>query len=410
MSKPNGPTVPAPNGKNPFFGAISDSPWIALTGSPPIERRYIDGYIEAAITLVTTVIGQRRYGSRDTLVMPVLFAARHALELTLKFTIRRLRTVGAMTSSYAKDHRILSHWEQLDTAAIGDQRIRASVSALQPYVRSLHRVDDDGQGFRYAETTSAQPSLPNLERVDLARVRTELETMHTLMNRLIDRVLCFEEERRTKTYTSECSRRDLREIASMLPKHEDWSKPEFLKAREEVMAKYGIPSRRKFSAAVNKIRESRQLAAVVGLEGDLKYVKDEHVVFAMQQYSDLERADLGGRFVNASEKEDLERGVEAVCERERRSRLVLDKLECEEVADIDTLYYLGKCRLFGEDYDDLVNTTVKEYRARNDAAIGLNHLMSKSDLLECVACGCRWAGRPSLATEVLALRPTKRGG
>ena len=410
MTKPKEPAVPALNGRDPFFGAISDSPWIALTGSPPIERRYIDGYIEASVTLVTTVIDQRRYEGRDTLVMPVLFAARHALELALKFTIKRLWTMEVMKSPPDLDHNILGHWRKLDEAAIEDQETRDLFAAIYPYVTSLNRVDDDGQGFRYAETTSAQPSLPNLERVDLARVRAELETMHRLINRLIDRILCFEEERRTKTYTRECSRRDLREIASMLPKHEDWSKPQFLKAREEVMAKYGIPSRRKFSAAVTKIRESRELAAVVGLEQDLKYVKDEHVVFAMQKYSELERADLGDRFVNVSAKEDLERVFEVVRERESRSRLVLATLGCEEIAGIDALYYLGKCKLFGEDYDDLVRTRVREYKAKNEVMEGLNHLMSKSDLLESVACGCRRAGRPSLATEVLALRSTKRGG
>ena len=245
-------TSSTPTTEDPFFAAVPNSEWIALLGKQGNEQNYLNGYIEAAIALASAVIDKRLISSRDTLVMPILYTGRHALELTLKFSINRLRRMGAIRSSHPPNHDVLSHWKHLRDSAVGDRQIRDSVVALQPYVTSLDRVDDDGQGFRYAETRAARPSLAGLEHANLCQIRSSLEAMGKVMTRLTHRVLDLENERRTCTYTDECSRSDLKEIAGMLGPHENWSKHGFDDAKKAVMDRYGLSSR-KFSMSVTKI-------------------------------------------------------------------------------------------------------------------------------------------------------------
>jgi hypothetical protein len=72
---------------DPFFKKIHDADWNACIGRQGHEEHYLDGYIEAAIELADAIIEKRMFAKRDTLVLPILYNARHALELTLQFAM-----------------------------------------------------------------------------------------------------------------------------------------------------------------------------------------------------------------------------------------------------------------------------------------------------------------------------------
>ena len=265
------------NGPDPFFDLIPYSQWNACIGRQGNEQNYMDGYIEAAIQLASVVIDNQMVGSRDTLVLPILYNGRHALELSLKFAINRLHAMNAIAAGADMDHDILSHWKQLYDSRVGDHSVRELVAQLGPYVTSLARVDDDGQELRYAQNKAAAASLANFAVVSLCLIRSSLEAMAKVLAALKFRVLELEEERRTGTYTTECSRRDLVNITNMLGQHSDWKNDSFTDAKKAVMSYYGISSR-KFSRAVDKIRASRELAAMVGFESCLTHLSDEKAV------------------------------------------------------------------------------------------------------------------------------------
>jgi hypothetical protein len=75
---------------DPFFKRNTVSTWNACIGKQGSEDHYIDGYIEAALELAGAIIDKRMYEKRDTLVLPILYNARHAVELALKFATDRL--------------------------------------------------------------------------------------------------------------------------------------------------------------------------------------------------------------------------------------------------------------------------------------------------------------------------------
>ena len=69
---------------------VLDATWNACIGIQGYEENYLDGYIEAAIELADAIIEKELYGKHDTLVLPILYNARHSVELTLKFSTDRL--------------------------------------------------------------------------------------------------------------------------------------------------------------------------------------------------------------------------------------------------------------------------------------------------------------------------------
>jgi hypothetical protein len=91
VDQPNQPQPDkAPLADDPFFKLPDDSDWNACIGIQGTEENYLDGYIEAAMELVSAVIEKKMFEKRDTVVLPILYNARHAVELLLKFTIDRI--------------------------------------------------------------------------------------------------------------------------------------------------------------------------------------------------------------------------------------------------------------------------------------------------------------------------------
>jgi hypothetical protein len=70
--------------------------------------------------LVTTVIEKGMLEKRDTVVLPILYNARHAIELILKFAVRRLGEIGTLSNSKRPDHDIQDYFELLERADLGD--------------------------------------------------------------------------------------------------------------------------------------------------------------------------------------------------------------------------------------------------------------------------------------------------
>ena len=77
------PAPASPTADDPFFRLTSSAEWNACVGPQSSEADYVNGYIEAAMELADAVIAKRLYDKRDTLAMPILYNARHALEIAL---------------------------------------------------------------------------------------------------------------------------------------------------------------------------------------------------------------------------------------------------------------------------------------------------------------------------------------
>jgi len=391
---------------DPFFELIHDGQWNACIGIQGHEQNYLDGYIEAALELVAAVVDKELVGSRDTLAMPILFNGRHAIELSLKFAIKRLRAMGMVRNLPRTDHDILSHWAHLRDAAVGDATIRSLLAELEPFIRSLAAIDDDGQELRYAENRDGGKSLEELAVVNLLHIRRSLQALSEILTNLKHRILDLENERPTGSHTKDCSRRDLLEIAGMLGPHDTWKEDSFLKRKATVRERFHLSSG-KFSDAVDGIRASRELAALVGLESPLAHLSDEKALLALELWTKA-HPDRRGHDHGVG-MDYFDRNWEEFEEHMRFARAldeaIIQNLSDDELCDLEVLFYIGRNPEFGEHYEAMLAETTGEHRVASSRWEGVHHIMSKTNLLDAVVKGSSAAGRPSLAAKLRALRP-----
>jgi hypothetical protein len=252
-----------PDGDDPFFRRSAVSTWNACIGRQGTEENYLDGYIEAAMELAGAVIDKKMYGKQDTLVLPILYNARHTVELALKFAADRLVEAGVIRPAGRRDHNIKAYWERLLAASLGDERLGQIVRALKPFIDSLSRIDNDGQELRYHLNRSEDPSLSNYSLANLEVIRGSLLELSEILSTLRCRTLSFIAEHETGTFTDRCSRRDLLTIAQLVPRRDSWGTPLFDQQKELIKARFNL-SNRQFCEALNVIQNNASFELWVG--------------------------------------------------------------------------------------------------------------------------------------------------
>ena len=354
---------------DPFFETIHDNEWNAVSAYRATSR-ITSRAISKPRSSWPRRLDKKMVASRDTLAMPILYNGRHALELSLKFAINRLHKIGVIANKHVANHDILSHWELLRDARIGNSALRQLVLDLQPYVVSLANIDDDGQELRYATTRDGKKSLDNLAVVNLVHIRKSLEAMSGILTRLRYRVIDLEGERLTGSHTKGCSREDLLAIAAILGDHSTWTDDSFNNKKAVVRERFQLSSN-KLSDAINQIKGSRALATLVGIETPLTYLTDKKAVFALEQWvkANPERAynpdDLGTDYFN--------RNFDLLEADRRVTRELIDviiaNLTEEEISDLEVLFYIGRGGEFGEHYSAMLAESGDEAPA-GDLALG----------------------------------------
>jgi len=410
MAKPTpAPDRPKIGDVDPFFHLEPGGDFNACVGRQGSEENYIDGYMEAAQELAAAVVDQRQFGKRDTLAMPILYNARHALELTLKFAGKHLHELDRLAQPLQTNHNIEAQWATLSSSVLGDQTVRQLVSRLEPFVASLAAIDEDGQELRYATNLNGKRSMETVSLIDLEFVQGSLDEMAKLLSDLKYRIEDLYEEKASGTWTDECSRSDLLSIAELLPSREQWDSEEFAEARRAAMERFELSSRR-FSAALKKVEESRAAKLLIGLETPLAHITDEHLQLAVELWGErhpARHAHLGGAF----SIHPRQRLREAMIESHKLARATVEKVVAElspdEIADLETLFYVGRDRLLPEFYEACLERTKRKHALERDLRVEVNHIMEKLNFAEELNKAVNSLGRPSLGKKIEAWRSAR---
>ncbi|BCH27819.1 hypothetical protein [Mesorhizobium sp. L-8-3] len=396
-------TGPDPYANDPFFKAADDPDWNACIGRQGEEENYVDGYIEAAMELADAVIEKQLFGKRDTLVLPILYNARHAIELALKFATDRLVAAQIVGGDRKRDHNIKAQWERLHHAAIGDEALSRTIAALEPFIESLSRIDSDGQELRYHRNRDDDPSLADYALANLKVIQTSLGELKTLIDDLQYRTVDFLREHATGSHTGRCSRRDLMAIARIMPKRHLWNTPAFDEQKAEVMLRFGFGSRQ-FSLALDQIQRNREMGAILGMETPLLHLSDEDIVGIVRQWRllhpKLEKpkdGELGADYFGIERFEAMQHHNAALRE---VIKTLQAQLSPDQLADLETVYYLGRDRVFPEYYETLVAEKRQEHAATNNPQEEIRHLMEKTNFLRCVQLAAIRLGRVALAERL----------
>ncbi len=388
---------------DPFFKIIHDGEWNATLGRQGHEENYLDGYIEAAVELADAIVNKRLYGKRDTLILPILYNARHATELNIKFAYDKLISSGAIKDDgRGLDHNIFAYWQHLRDSNIGDIELRRIVAALEVFVRSLARIDSDGQELRYHRNRESGISLEKFAIVNVRLVQENLRELQTQLSNLKCRTLDYVDERATGTFTATCSRRDLMAIARELLPRDRWNAPEFDDVREAIRERFSLSSN-ELSKACSKIQGTRELAALIGIESPLLYLNDDAVIWVVEQWRRLhpkrsqDDKDIGQDYFNTSRLEKMYEWADLY-------REVIDcvnqHLDGGMLADLEVMFYIERDRIRSEYYERLVADKLKEHAAANDSKAEIRHLLEKTNFLQNVRGSAMRLGRLALAAEL----------
>lgn len=386
---------------DPFFEIIHDCEWNAILGRQGHEENYLDGYIDAAIELADAIVEKRLYDKRDTLILSILYNARHATELNIKFAYDNLISVGVIKDDgHRLDHNIFAYWQHLRDSHVGDVELRRIIEALAVFVQSLAQIDADGQELRYHRNRNNDLSLAKFAIVNVKLVQKNLRELQALLADLKYRILSFVEEHASGTFTAACSRRDLKEIAGLLLPRNRWSDPTFDDVRLSIRKRFALSSN-ELSRACKKIEGTRELAALIGIEWPLVYLNDSDVVWVIEQWRRVHPKRDRGETDIGLDYSDILRFEGGGQERGKLYHDVVDavdtRLDRGKLADLEVMFYCERDSHFSEHYEEMVVAKLKEHATADDSKAEIRHLLEKTSLLQHVQGSAMRLGRIALA-------------
>lgn len=255
-----------------FMGA--DPTWanacVGDNGAPGMVD-YAEGFASAANALLDSAIADQGMElTVDTLVYPVCFTMRHAIELFLKKVTVNLAQIGAARCvplpafDLLASHDLGLIWAYVKThAPATDERLAGLVSKLDEYVRDVADMDPTGQVFRYPfdlESKKHLTSIGIINFVILKRRFNEIQPLLEELNRTADDLV---EEYSWGTCTKSLSRLQIRRIAAELPPIEKWGEAFFDQVRGDLKTKYKLGSK-ELSTAIGLIKKRHEMAACIG--------------------------------------------------------------------------------------------------------------------------------------------------
>lgn len=240
-----------------FNACVGENGWINI-------NTYIDGYRSATLVMLQSAIKgtmqpqDNGFCSVDTAIYPILFSARHFIELYIKqkiYAINFFKLKGKIEAKLIKTHNIKKLWDLFIDIVnkTYDFRIKTYIDSLEPYINDFSNIDLTGETFRYPYGSDNKKHLTQYSIINLYNFYekfielSELCESFTLhMNYLVD-------EYKVGTYTKRLNRQDIENIAKSLPIFSEWRNDDFDDIKNNLKKEFAIGSK-ELSEAINIIK------------------------------------------------------------------------------------------------------------------------------------------------------------
>ena len=387
---------------NPF-PPVNDGRLNALIGDNYFASdNYIDGYMKASEVMLVAIIENTRMYEADTLVFPILYSARHAVELSLKRVIEQLSTSGKTSMQRpVTGHNIKELWTQFMDISTGDKKSTDLRERLNVYIQIIADLDPDGQEFRYSKRIDGREIGNEQFLFGLPRVDIFIKELNEVLRKLRRRIDYFVDEIATGSVTKELSRSDLENISKRLPPRDQWKEADFRFICDEICFEYGL-SNRALSRGIVKIKGHRQFGSNIGIEANLICAKDQTVMKIVEEHlekypphpapAEPEIIILNHCIKDILQDADFDEDI-------KRIERMVEASTVEELADVSTIYYLLKADNFIEFYEKTYGTRLQDFK-QNGAGKSLSHIFEKLDLVTCLEMTIRKLGRIQLADMI----------
>jgi hypothetical protein len=239
---------------------------VGENGNPQIID-YANGFSAAANLLLDQVIADEGMKHHvDDLIYPICFNMRHSVELHLKATavkVERLSsTFREKVSSFDLNgsHDIGRIWAYIkEHAGSFDKRYIPLIGQLEKYINDIADIDATGQVFRYPFDTDKNKHLVEVAIINVVLLKTRFNKLEKILLELHYLNEELREEYSLGSFTSKLSRKDLFELAGMLPIRDQWEEESFDAIREQIKKKFGLGSN-DLSRAIKIIERNYEMA------------------------------------------------------------------------------------------------------------------------------------------------------
>lgn len=313
---------------------------------------HIEGYQSATLVMLESILSQYvpntdcnipeqafRWNN-DTSVYPILFTARHFIEIYIKQKINAINCLKVkedITKKLVKTHNIKELWDTFVEIVekTNDSRLTIYIEKIAPYIQDFNHIDPTGETFRYPYSTKGAMHLEGMGVIGLFNFYDKFTELSKICKAFTYEMDSLVDEYRVKTFTKRLSRKDIEGIAQELPFFEECDKPSLSNIKKGLKAKLSIGSQ-ELSDAIDIIKDHIEFKRYI-------YPKTYELQIDKDKLSIILSGNANG--------EDI------------------DTFTDEEVASLRTLVELGISTMdgpyFSEDYKDFFDSFLQESKKSN---------------------------------------------
>ncbi|CAI3139250.1 hypothetical protein MWMV17_MWMV17_02067 [Acinetobacter calcoaceticus] len=227
---------------------------------------YLEGYQAATIAMLESILDKKAlegseiiFWTQDTAIYPIVFTARHSIELFLKAEINNINTLKKYLSPIQKEltvtHNIQKLWNifKSQLSFVGDNRLNYIVLKLENAIEEYSKIDPNGETFRYPYSNEDKKHLEEVSLINIYDFYINYLELAKEMQDFQVLVSCLQNEYSTGTYTKKLNRKDFEDISKSLPLREEWAEINFKKIKEDIKNKYNL-SGRELSSVLDQIQ------------------------------------------------------------------------------------------------------------------------------------------------------------
>lgn len=383
------------------------------TNGFPDSLTYAEGYLKTPEILTDYIYINNKRGEVDLLVYPIVYSARHGIELSLKtilIDMAELRNLEISVPDVTKIHSIEKLWNAtIDVAERTDIRLYYNTKKIESYILDFVAIDDTAQTFRYPESNVGATHLEKTPIINLVRFVVFFKKLTKGLREIINITLKLKDEYKTGSFTDKFSRRDLIKLSQDLGNRKDWATSLTAEKKRIIKGKFKLDSNKQLIRAISKIESNRYLSSLIGVETPLKHSRKHTLLLFKKAWYEMHLKNvLKKNSVFIDPLMDLGISLSDIRTEDFFEHLRLKKhiftsylprFSEEELADLTTLVIMGRQpnQYYAEDYERELERNIRD--AHQDKNEAFRYIIDNTASLFYIRRALKLLGCKHLATE-----------